>query len=392
MADQRDIEKNIDTFIKEIIGEAIELRASDIHIEAFETYGRIRLRVDGSLFEYMRIKLDNYEKLLTKIKLMSKMDIAEKRRPQDANLKREEFSNIDFRLSTINTVNGEKMVIRILSLVEFKKRAKLLGFTDDSLGKINKVLAQKSGMIIITGPTGSGKSTSLYALLDKLNTGHENIISVEDPVEYKIEGINQVSINEKIDLSFAKALRSILRQDPDIIMIGEIRDKETAQIAIRAAITGHLVLSTLHTTDAISAIPRLRDLGVEDYLINSSLSLLISQRLVKRLCTCKEKSTMTDLEYQIIKKHKNIDRNHHIYRPKGCSKCKNGYLGREAVEEVIVIDEEIKDLLRKGGERSEEIKEHLAKKGFKNMLENGIDKVIEGKTSLEEILEKLDLG
>lgn len=392
MADQRDIEKNIDTFIKEIIGEAIELRASDIHIEAFETYGRIRLRVDGSLFEYMRIKLDNYEKLLTKIKLMSKMDIAEKRRPQDANLKLEEFSNIDFRLSTINTVNGEKMVIRILSLVEFKKRAKLLGFTDDSLGKINKVLAQKSGMIIITGPTGSGKSTSLYALLDKLNTGHENIISVEDPVEYKIEGINQVSINEKIDLSFAKALRSILRQDPDIIMIGEIRDKETAQIAIRAAITGHLVLSTLHTTDAISAIPRLRDLGVEDYLINSSLSLLISQRLVKRLCTCKEKSTMTDLEYQIIKKHKNIDRNHPIYRQKGCSKCKNGYLGREAVEEVIVVDEEIKDLLRKGGERSEEIKKHLAKKSFKNMLENGIDKVIEGKTSLEEILEKLDLG
>lgn len=392
MADQRDIEKNIDTFIKEIIGEAIELRVSDIHIEAFETYGRIRLRVDGSLFEYMRIKLDNYEKLLTKIKLMSKMDIAEKRRPQDANLKLEEFSNIDFRLSTINTVNGEKMVIRILSLVEFKKRAKLLGFTDDSLGKINKVLAQKSGMIIITGPTGSGKSTSLYALLDKLNTGHENIISVEDPVEYKIEGINQVSINEKIDLSFAKALRSILRQDPDIIMIGEIRDKETAQIAVRAAITGHLVLSTLHTTDAISAIPRLRDLGVEDYLINSSLSLLISQRLVKRLCTCKEKSTMTDLEYQIIKKYKNIDRNHTIYRPKGCSKCKNGYLGREAVEEVIVVDEEIKDILRKGGERSEEIKEHLAKVGFKNMLENGIDKVIEGKTSLEEILEKLDLG
>ncbi|WP_276862878.1 GspE/PulE family protein [Anaerococcus tetradius] len=392
MADQRDIEKNIDTFIKEIIGEAIELRASDIHIEAFETYGRIRLRVDGSLFEYMRIKLDNYEKLLTKIKLMSKMDIAEKRRPQDANLKLEEFSNVDFRLSTINTVNGEKMVIRILSLVEFKKRAKLLGFTDDNLGKINKVLAQKSGMIIITGPTGSGKSTSLYALLDKLNTGHENIISVEDPVEYKIEGINQVSINEKIDLSFAKALRSILRQDPDIIMIGEIRDKETAQIAIRAAITGHLVLSTLHTTDAISAIPRLRDLGVEDYLINSSLSLLISQRLVKRLCTCKEKSTMTDLEYQIIKKHKNIEKNHPIYRPKGCSKCKNGYLGREAVEEVIVVDEEIKDLLRKGGERSEEIKERLAKVGFKNMLENGIDKVIEGKTSLEEILEKLDLG
>lgn len=392
MADQRDIEKNIDNFIKEIIGEAIGLRASDIHIEAFETYGRIRLRVDGSLFEYMRIKLDNYEKLLTKIKLMSKMDIAEKRRPQDANLKLEEFKNVDFRLSTINTVNGEKMVIRILSLVEFKKRAKLLGFADDSLGKIEKVLAQKSGMIIITGPTGSGKSTSLYALLDKLNTGHENIISVEDPVEYKIEGINQVSINEKIDLSFAKALRSILRQDPDIIMIGEIRDGQTAQIAIRAAITGHLVLSTLHTTDAISAIARLRDLGVEDYLINSSLSLLISQRLVRKLCTCKEKSTMTDQEYQIIKKYKNIDRNHPIYRPKTCPKCKNGYLGREAVEEVIVVDEEFKDLLRKGGERSEEIKEKLEKEAFKSMLENGIDKVIEGKTSLEEILENLDLG
>lgn len=392
MADQRDIGKNIDIFIKELIGEAIKLRASDIHIEAFETYAKIRLRVDGYLFEYMRIKLSNYEKLLSKIKLMSKMDIAEKRRPQDANLSLDEFDNVDFRISTINTVNGEKLVMRILSIVEFKKRSKLLGFSTDSISKIKKVLDKKSGMIIITGPTGSGKSTSLYAFLDKLNTGHENIISVEDPVEYKIEGINQISVNEKIDLTFAKALRSILRQDPDIIMIGEIRDKETAQIAVRAAITGHLVLSTLHTTDAISAIARLRDLGVEDYLINSSLSLLISQRLVKRLCTCKEKSIMTDFEYQIVKKYKNVERNQAIFRPKTCPKCKNGYLGREAVEEVIVVDEQFKDLLRKRGERSEEIKEKLEKEGFKSMLENGIDKVLDGRTSFEEILEVLDFG
>ena len=244
-------------------------------------------------------------------------------------------------------------------------------------------------MIIFSGPTGSGKTTSLYSLLNKLNTGYENIITVEDPVEYKIEGINQVPINPKIGLTFDTVLRSILRQDPDIIMIGEIRDKETAEIAIRAAITGHLVLTTVHTKDALSSIVRLKDLGVDDYLINASISLLASQRLVRKLCDCKKKDTLTDEEYEFIKNYKNIDRNQVIYRPNGCEKCKNGYHSREAIAEVLVIDEDLRNILRY--QNTEEIKEELKKANFKSMLEQGLDKVIDGVTSLDEVIRAVDI-
>lgn len=389
MISEKDIETNIDNFIINLFNEALKKRASDIHIEAFEDYGKIRFRIDGVLFEYMRLRRENYEKLITKIKLSAKVDIAEKRRPQDANLKISEFPDIDFRLSTINTVNGEKLVLRILSINEFKKTNNLLGFSKDSIEKIEQTLNKKSGMIIFSGPTGSGKTTSLYSLLNKLNTGYENIITVEDPVEYKIEGINQVPINPKIGLSFDTALRSILRQDPDIIMIGEIRDKETAEIAIRAAITGHLVLTTVHTKDAISSIVRLKDLGVEDYLINASISLLASQRLVRKLCDCKRKDTLTDEEYEFIKKYKNIDRNQVIYRPNGCENCKNGYHGREAIAEVLAIDEDLRDILR--SQNTEEIKEKLKNDNFKSMLAVGLDKVIDGVTSFDEVVRAVDI-
>lgn len=389
MISERDIETNIDNFIIDLFSEAIKKRASDIHIEAFTDYGKIRFRIDGVLFEYMRLKRENYEKLITKIKLSAKVDIAEKRRPQDANLKIDQFPDIDFRLSTINTVNGEKLVLRILSINEFKKTNNLLGFSKDSIEKIEQTLNKKSGMIIFSGPTGSGKTTSLYSLLNKLNTGYENIITVEDPVEYKIEGINQVPINPKIGLTFDTALRSILRQDPDIIMIGEIRDKETAEIAIRAAITGHLVLTTVHTKDAISSIVRIKDLGVDDYLINASISLLASQRLVRKLCDCKRKDTLTDEEYEFIKNYKDVDRNQVIFRPNGCEKCKNGYLGREAIAEVLVIDEDLRNILRY--QNTEEIKEKLKKDNFKSMLATGLDKVIGGVTSLDEVIRAVDI-
>lgn len=389
MISEKDIETNIDNFIIELFSEALKKRASDIHIEAFEDYGKIRFRIDGVLFEYMRLRRENYEKLITKIKLSAKVDIAEKRRPQDANLKIDQFPDIDFRLSTINTVNGEKLVLRILSINEFKKNNNLLGFSKDSIEKIEQALTKKSGMIIFSGPTGSGKTTSLYSLLNKLNTGYENIITVEDPVEYKIEGINQVPINPKIGLTFDTALRSILRQDPDIIMIGEIRDKETAEIAIRAAITGHLVLTTVHTKDALSSIVRLKDLGVDDYLINASISLLASQRLVRKLCDCKKKGTLTDEEYEIIKNYKNIDRNQVVYRPNGCEKCKNGYHSREAIAEVLVIDEELRNILKY--ENTEKIKEKLKNDNFKSMLATGLDKVIDGVTSLDEVIRAVDI-
>ena len=389
MISEKDIETNIDNFIIELFSEALKKRASDIHIEAFEDYGKIRFRIDGVLFEYMRLRRENYEKLITKIKLSAKVDIAEKRRPQDANLKIDQFPDIDFRLSTINTVNGEKLVLRILSINEFKKTNNLLGFSKDSIEKIEQALTKKSGMIIFSGPTGSGKTTSLYSLLNKLNTGYENIITVEDPVEYKIEGINQVPINPKIGLTFDTALRSILRQDPDIIMIGEIRDKETAEIAIRAAITGHLVLTTVHTKDALSSIVRLKDLGVDDYLINASISLLASQRLVRKLCHCKKKGTLTDEEYEFIKNYKNIDRNQVVFRPNGCEKCKNGYHYREAIAEVLVIDEDLRNTLRY--QDTEEIKEKLKNDNFKSMLAAGLDKVIDGVTSLDEVIRSVDI-
>lgn len=389
MISERDIETNIDNFIIELFSDALKKRASDIHIEAFEGYGKIRFRIDGVLFEYMRLRRENYEKLITKIKLSAKVDIAEKRRPQDANLKIDQFTDIDFRLSTINTVNGEKLVLRILSINEFKKTNNLLGFSKDSIEKIEQTLNKKSGMIIFSGPTGSGKTTSLYSLLNKLNTGYENIITVEDPVEYKIEGINQVPINPKIGLTFDTALRSILRQDPDIIMIGEIRDKETAEIAIRAAITGHLVLTTVHTKDALSSIVRLKDLGVDDYLINASISLLASQRLVRKLCDCKKKGTLTDEEYEFIKNYKNIDRNQIVYRPNGCEKCKNGYHSREAIAEVLVIDEDLRNILRY--QDTEKIKEKLKNDNFKSMLAAGLDKVIDGVTSFDEVIRAVDI-
>lgn len=390
MLDRADIEKNIDKFVRELFATAIEKRASDIHIEPFETSCKIRLRVDGLLNELIKIGRADYEKLVTKIKLMSGMDISEKRRPQDSNLKVDYFEDIDFRVSSLNTVNGEKLVLRILSMDEFRKTSTLLGFSDNSIMKLDEVLRNRDGMIIFSGPTGSGKSTSLYSLLNKLNTGSENIVTVEDPVEYKIPGINQVSVNEKIGLDFSKILRSILRQDPDIIMIGEVRDNETAQIAIRAAITGHLVLTTLHTKDAISSIVRLRDLGIEDYLIRSALSLLASQRLVRKLCSCKVKSKMTDKEYEFVSHFRSIPRNYEIYRPKGCDRCNNGYLGREAVEEVIVIDREFREILRDKENFTQRVREKLEKENFKSLAANAVDKVINGVTSFEEINKVLD--
>ena len=390
MLDQRQISTDIDLFIENLIKTALEKSASDIHIQPEEEFGKIRLRIDGALVDIMMINRENLERLTSKIKLSCGMDLSQKRIPQDGSMKYENFPGIDFRISSVPTITGEKIVIRILSIDLFLDKTRLLGFSSDSRNKLEKAIRKKSGMILMTGPTGSGKTTSLYALIEKLNTEDVNIITIEDPVEYKIENINQISINDKIGLTYPVILKSILRQDPDIIMIGEIRDKETAEIAIRAAITGHLILSTAHTRDAFSALIRLKDLGVEDYLIRSAVSLLAGQRLVRKLCDCKKPDRMTDFEYELMSTYIKVDRDRKIFRPNGCPHCNGGYKGRQAVEEVMPIDNEFKDILRNYGLESDEIKEKLKKDKFRPIITNGLIQVLEGETSFEEILEVLD--
>lgn len=385
------INSNIDLYINELVEKALKLNASDIHIEPMdEKFSRIRFRIDGKLRIISEMDYLSYIKLLTRIKLSSKLDISEKRRPQDGYLKLEKFPEIDFRISTLNTIVGEKLVLRILSIEIFKKSQNLLGFSDDSKKILENAIKNKSGMIIFSGPTGSGKSTSLYSLLNKLNDEKRNIISIENPVEINILGINQISINEKIGLTFQNALRSILRQDPDIIMLGEIRDKETAKMAVRAAITGHLVLTTLHTNNSFASINRLRDLGVEDYLIKQSVNTLASQRLVRKLCSCKKKRKISKKEYNFVKNYFDIDENTYIYEASSCDKCHDGYLGREAVEEIVDFDDAYKKLFFENKNFSKNDLDILNKeKNFKSMTYNGIKKVLEGVTSFEEILDSI---
>ena len=385
------INSNIDLYINELVEKALKLNASDIHIEPMdEKFSRIRFRIDGKLRIISEMDCPSYIKLLTRIKLSSKLDISEKRRPQDGYLKLEKFPEIDFRISTLNTIVGEKLVLRILSIENFKKSQNLLGFSDDSKKILENAIKNKSGMIIFSGPTGSGKSTSLYSLLNKLNDEKRNIISIENPVEINILGINQISINEKIGLTFQNALRSILRQDPDIIMLGEIRDKETAKMAVRAAITGHLVLTTLHTNNSFASINRLRDLGIEDYLIKQSVNTLASQRLVRKLCSCKKKRKISKKEYNFIKNYFDIDEETYIYEPGSCEKCHDGYLGREAVEEIVDFDEYYKKLFFENKNFNKNDLDILNKeKNFKSMTYNGIKKVLEGVTSFEEILDSI---
>ena len=385
------IKTNIDLYINELIKKALDLDASDIHIEPIDQkFSRIRFRIDGKLRIITKMEYSYYIKLLTRIKLSSKLDISEKRRPQDGYLKLDEFPHIDFRISTLNTIVGEKLVLRILSIENFKKTQNLLGFTNRSKEILEKAIKNKSGMIIFSGPTGSGKSTSLYSLLNKLNDEKRNIISIEDPVEINILGINQISINEKIGLTFQSALRSILRQDPDIIMLGEIRDNETAKMAVRAAITGHLVLTTLHTNDSFSSINRLRDLSVEDYLIKQSVNTLASQRLVRKLCSCKKKRKITKVEYNFIKNYFDIDENTYIYEASSCDKCHDGYLGREAVEEIVDFDDDYKKLFFENKNFNKNDLDLLNKeKNFKSMTYNGIKKVLDGTTSFEEVLDSI---
>lgn len=361
-----------------ILEKSVAENASDIHIEPFKDYLIIRIRVDGELKEVSRFLIDLYPSLSTVIKLKASMDITEKRLPQDGRVDLKIGDNIiDIRVSSIPTVYGEKIVLRILNRDSFLKSKEELGFSTEAVDIIKRVINKRSGILLVTGPTGSGKTTTVYSILKDLKNISKNIMSIEDPVEYKMEGINQIQVNSKIGLTFEAGLRSILRQDPDIIMIGEIRDVETAKIAVRAAITGHLVISTMHTNDAVSSIARLVDMQIPTYLINSSLIGVISQRLVRKVCN--------HCSHDIIIKD-DLDGEVNTKVPVGCPKCNDkGYFGRTAIYEILEYNDEIKSCVQNMKD-SKFIKDVAIKNGmitFEDSYRSLIDKKI---TTLEECM------
>ena len=348
--------KPVVDIVNEMIIDAINKKASDIHFDPTEDYLNVRIRVDGELLEYAKVPAFVKKNLLTRIKIISGMNITESRLPQDGAIKNlSDQIDLDLRVSSLPIVDGEKIVIRILNYTMSSSGLENLGLSEKNLEKINKLIKMPNGIILVAGATGSGKSTTVYSILQILNTVSKNIITVEDPVEMKIEGINQVQVMSDIGLTFGATLRSILRQDPDIIMIGEIRDDETARIAVRASITGHLVLSTIHTNNSLNTIERLLDMEVERYLLGSALTGIISQRLVKRLCPkCRTSRPTTNYEKTLFEKvlHKEVN---NVYTPHGCSECINGYTGRIALHEVLEINQNVRDAMSKD----------MKKRGFK---------------------------
>ncbi len=366
-----------------IIRQAIDERASDIHVEPTKDRLSLRYRIDGVLYEIPPPARHLHLPIVSRIKILAKLDIAEKRLPQDgAIMVRLEDRTVDLRISTVPTVWGEKVVMRILDQKAAPLQLSHLGFDPKSLEKIRKSIKSPYGLFFVTGPTGSGKSTTLYAALKELIDPKKNIMTIEDPVEFKINGLNQVNVRPEIGLTFASALRSFLRQDPDIMMVGEVRDLETAQICVRAALTGHMVLSTLHTNDASSAITRLLDIGVEPYLLMPSLNMVVAQRLARCLCEkCKEAYEPEKQQFSDIKINADL-----IYRPKGCEECnQTGYKGRVAITEILNITDDIRRIIYKQASYVE-IKELARKNGMITLFEDGMKKVAEGITSLEEIL------
>ena len=370
--------------VDSIIKEAVPYRASDIHIEPFEKVVKVRYRIDGDLQERAEFPINSYSAICARIKIMAGLNIAERRIPQDGRINMmvggKEF---DFRVSSLPTVFGEKFVIRVLDKTSFRFTREDLGFTESENVLIDKMLAKPHGIILLTGPTGCGKSTTLYSFLKEVNTSAVNIVTVEDPVEYIMAGVNQTQVNTKANMTFSAALRSILRQDPDVIMIGEMRDEETAEIAVRAAITGHIVFSTLHTNDATGAITRLEDMGVADYLVADALVGVIAQRLVKRLCPeCKKKGKTNAKEMEILGINEPIS----IHRPQGCQFCNGtGYKGRIAVHEIMYMNENMRNAVVR--EKNLEVLRDLAKQNGMVTLWSSCKSLVEkGITSIHELM------
>ncbi len=377
--------------VDEIIYNAAQAGASDIHFDPQEKKVKVRFRIDGVLIDYMIIPENIRKNLLARVKIISGMDITESRLPQDGAIKTKiKDINLDMRVSSLPTNEGEKIVIRILDYSASLKGLDSLGFSDDNLRKIKDLIKEPNGIILVTGATGTGKSTTVYSILQTLNTSKVNLVTVEDPVEMSIEGINQIQVNSDIGLTFAEVLRSILRQDPDIIMIGEIRDDETAKIAVRASITGHLVLSTLHTNNALNTIERLKDMDVETYLLASSLNGIVSQKLARRICPyCKKKRPAIDYEKKLIKANLGVDINELSYA-EGCDNCVGGYKGRIAIHEVLAISDEIRDAIANGIPK-EELRKLVYTNDTKTLLQDGLIKVLNELTTIEEILRVVEL-
>jgi len=392
--DVSEIERGLDDapvvkLVNFILTDAIKRRASDIHVEPYEKEFRVRYRVDGVMYEMMRPPLKMRNAISSRLKILASLDIAERRLPQDGRIKLKvgKGREMDFRVSTLPTIYGEKTVLRLLDKSSLELDMTKLGFELDQLKDFTEAIHLPYGMVLVTGPTGSGKTTTLYSALSDLNKTSENISTCEDPVEYNFAGINQVHVREEIGLTFASALRSFLRQDPDIIMVGEIRDYETAEIGVKAALTGHLVLSTLHTNDAPSTVTRLLNMGIEPFLVSSSLNLIVAQRLTRRVCmNCSEEIKIPPKA--LVDAGMNPDRLKQVQlrKGKGCEECnRTGFRGRVALYEVMPVREEIKDLVLRGGSALD-IKRETIRLGMKTLRQAGLTKVEEGMTTLDEVL------
>ncbi len=374
-------------FVNSLLFQAVKEKASDIHIEPFEKEFVVRFRVDGVLKDKIRQPKRAHAAIASRIKVMGSLDIAEKRLPQDGRIKiKMAGKDVDLRLSTVPTNFGERLVMRILEQASTVLELEQLGFSERSRNAIEKLIFRKYGIILVTGPTGSGKSTTLSSCLVKLNSPERNIMTVEDPIEYQIAGVNQIQVNSKIELTFARALRAFLRQNPDIIMVGEIRDKETAEIAINASLTGHLVLSTLHTNDAAGAATRLIDMGVEPFLVASSVLGIVAQRLIRKVCSkCRAPHVPTDFEMQELGL-KEVPPGATVFKAQGCPSCsQTGYSGRTVIHELMVIDDKIRSLIIRNSDANS-IKKVAIESGMLTLREDGVRKVLTGATTIDELM------
>ncbi len=381
-----DSEAPIIRLVNRIFARAVQLGASDIHMEPFREYMRVRYRIDGVLYERLKIPSRHQGSVVSRIKVLSKLNIAEKRLPQDGRIRlRVGSKDVDIRVSTLPTAFGERVVLRLLDQTTLFRGLKDIGMAPDTYEAVERMIHKTQGMILVTGPTGSGKTTTLYAALDRINEPERNIITIEDPIEYQINGISQIPVNPKVGLSFANGLRSIVRQDPDVILVGEVRDLETAEIAIHAALTGHLVFSTLHTIDAASAVTRLIDMGIEPFLVTSSIEAIIAQRLVRTICPhCREPYEPPRALLEELKVSGGDDVV--FYRGKGCEACMGtGYLGRTGIYELFLCDEEMGKVITRTSDASE-IRNFAIRRGMRRLSEDGVLKIKAGLTTPEEVL------